>query len=295
MGVLQNIVFNEYLPILLGSEKVRQFGLTDPVEGYFNKYNPDLPPMVLAEGAVAAFRFGHSTVDGFFRMLHRDAPEEIVPIKDIYFNPSKVQEPYSFDRMMYSFGQQSQQLTDNYMSSGLTNHLFQREKPFGLDLASLTITRNRDFALRPYNDYRVWAGLPRITDFSELGEPGLLMAQVYESPDDVELWVGGLHEAPSYGAVVGPTFNHILAEMFHRLKRGDRYYYANGPEVNPGAFTLRQLREIQLINLAGLICANVDNRHDFYQAPNGFFKTSWENEPIPCANYRNLDLEAWRE
>lgn len=295
IAVLQNIVFNEYLPILLGSEKAMQFGLTDPLEGYGYSYSPDVPPMTLAESAVAAFRFGHSTVDGFFRLLRHGTAAEAVPIKDLYFDPSKIQEPHSFDSMMYSFGQQSQQLADNSMSAGLTHHLFQRENPFGLDLAALNIQRGRDFGLRPYNDYRELAGLPRITDFYELGEMGALLAQVYESPEDIDLWVGGLHEIPSYGAVVGPTFAHLLAEMFYRLKLGDRYYFANGPEVNPGAFTLRQLREIRATTLAGLICANVDNRYDFYQTPNAFFKASWENEPMPCVNYRPMDLEAWRE
>lgn len=292
---LQNIVFNEYLPILLGNEKVVQFGLSDPVKGYWNSYSPDIPPMTLTESSVAAFRFGHSTVEGFFRLLHRGAPAEDLHIKDIFFDPSKIQEPNSFDRMMYSFGQQSQQLADNSLSAGLTNHLFQKEKLFGFDLASLNTHRGRDFALRPYNDYRVWAGLPRITDFYQLGEAGLLMAQVYESPEDIDLWVGGLHETPSYGAVVGPTFSHLLAEMFYRLKRGDRYYFTNGPEVNPGAFTLWQLSELRAITVAGLICANVDNRYDFYQAPSGFYKSGWNNEPVPCASYRALDLEAWRE
>nr|XP_029716187.1 chorion peroxidase-like isoform X1 [Aedes albopictus] len=295
IAVLQNIVFNEYLPVLLGSEKVMQFGLLDPVEGYGNSYSPDIPPMTLTESAVAAFRFGHSTVDGFFRLLHRDAPAEDLHIKDLFFDPSKIHEPHSFDRMMYSFGQQSQQLADNSMSAGLTNHLFQKDNPFGFDLASLNIHRGRDFAVRPYNDYRVWAGLPRITDFYQLGEMGSLLAQVYESPEDIDLWVGGLYEAPSYGAVVGPTFSHLLAEMFYRLKRGDRYYFTNGPEVNPGAFTPWQLGELRAITLAGLICSNVDDRYDFYQAPSAFYKSSWDNEPVPCASYRPLDLEAWRE
>lgn len=63
----QNLVFNEYLPLLLGWGKVQQLGLVDPPGGYTYFYNPNLPPMVLTESAVAAFRFGHSTVDGFFR------------------------------------------------------------------------------------------------------------------------------------------------------------------------------------------------------------------------------------
>lgn len=66
------------------------------------------------------------------------------------------------------------------------------------------------------------------------------LASVYANPDDVDLWVGGLLEEPIEGAVVGATFAHILADQFSRIKRGDRYFYENGPDVNPGAFTPRK-------------------------------------------------------
>ncbi|XP_001649029.3 chorion peroxidase-like [Aedes aegypti] len=291
----QNVIFNEFLPILLGRERVQQLGLVDPFDTYTNYYDPNLRPMTFAEVAAAAHRYGHSLVEGFFRLLFRDEPPKDVFIKDIFNDPSLTLIPNSFDIMMFSFGQQPMEQMDHFITTGLTRFLFKERKPFGSDLASINIQRGRDFALRPYNDYREWAGLGRITDFSQLGEMGALLARVYESPDDVDLWPGGVLESPTDGAVIGPTFAALLTAGYTRYKHADRYYFTNGPEVNPGAFTLQQLGEIRRTTLAGIICANVDHKEDFYQAPEAFMQSSKDNVPVPCTNYRTVNLGLWRE
>nr|AAT27427.1 chorion peroxidase [Aedes aegypti] len=295
IAAYQNVVYNEFLPILLGHERVQQLGLADPFDTYTNYYDPNLRPMTLAEVGAAAHRYGHSLVEGFFRFLTRESPPEDVFIKDIFNDPSKTLEPTSFDVMMFSFNQQPMEQMDRFLTYGLTRFLFKERKPFGSDLASLNIQRGRDFAVRPYNDYREWAGLGRITDFNQLGEVGALLAQVYESPDDVDLWPGGVLEPPAEGAVVGPTFVALLSAGYTRYKRADRYYFTNGPEVNPGALTLQQLGEIRRTTLAGIICANADHKEDFYQAQEALRQSSADNVPVPCTRYDTVNLGLWRE
>ncbi|MHC2088980.1 peroxidase family protein [Methylobacterium sp. CM6244] len=43
--------------------------------------------------------------------------------------------------------------------------------------------------------------------------------------NDVDLWIGGLAEAPSGGSQMGPTFTWIFQEQLDRLQEGDRFYY----------------------------------------------------------------------
>jgi len=47
----------------------------------------------------------------------------------------------------------------------------------------------------------------------------------YESPADIDLWIGGLAEADRPGSTIGETFHRILADQFLRLRDGDRFWY----------------------------------------------------------------------
>lgn len=91
------------------------------------------------------------------------------------------------------------------------------------------------------------------------------LSQIYRSPDDIDLWVGGLLEQPEEntyndgGGIVGYTFAEIIADQFSRFKHGDRYFYEYNNTINPGAFTLEQLLEIRKVTLARIICDNADH------------------------------------
>lgn len=62
------------------------------------------------------------------------------------------------------------------------------------------------------------------------------MESIYESPDDVDLTVGGSLEKLVPGTLAGPTFLCILTEQFYRTRVGDRFWFENG---NPDTgFTL---------------------------------------------------------
>lgn len=87
---------------------------------------------------------------------------------------------------------------------------------------------------------------------------GEKLASVYDHPDDIDLWLGGLLESARDDALVGPVFSEIIADQFSKFRQGDRYFYEHSPEINPGAFTVEQLGEIKKTSLARLICDNSD-------------------------------------
>lgn len=99
---------------------------------------------------------------------------------------------------------------------------------------------------------------------------GARLASVYQSPDDIDLWIGGLIETARNDGVVGPTFGDIIADQFSKLRQGDRYFYEHSPDVNPGAFTPEQLSQIRKTSMARLICDNSDNIQA--QSPKAFIR-----------------------
>ena len=51
----------------------------------------------------------------------------------------------------------------------------------------------------------------------------------------------------------------IIGKQFHNYRLGDRFWYENGPGINPGAFQPDQLREIRKASLSRIICDNLDD------------------------------------
>lgn len=64
---LQVITYNEFLPAVLGDLTLEEFDLTLAKDGYSYDYDQRVDPSVTNEFATAAFRFGHSMVDGLLK------------------------------------------------------------------------------------------------------------------------------------------------------------------------------------------------------------------------------------
>ena len=85
-----------------------------------------------------------------------------------------------------------------------------------------------------------------------------LLKSVYRSVEEIDLFVGGLAEAPRSGAVVGPTFACIIGDQFKLLMDGDRYFYRHnkGESIHP--LGQHCLKEISKRRLSDIICENTD-------------------------------------
>lgn len=102
------------------------------------------------------------------------------------------------------------------------------------------------------------AGITSMQNRPKEISPGnwLILAGLYEKPDDIDLFTGGLAEDPKPGEVngnghlpqrsnshrqnlillpgglLGPTFSWLIGEQFRYLKAGDRFYFTHAKGEN---------------------------------------------------------------
>ena len=250
IGELQAITYNEFLPALLGRDRMPRY----------RGYEPRVNPGIANEFSTAAFRFGHSLLDGEIGRLNDDGsetPQGPIALRNAFFNPTVFNPALpnhegDIDPFMKSAASGTAQEVDLKLVDDVRNFLFGPPGSSGLDLAALNIQRGRDHGLADYNTMRTAYGLPRVTSFSQISsDPATAAAlqSAYGSINDIDLWVGGLAEDHVRGGSLGPLFTRIIADQFTRLRDGDRLFYQR---------TLRgaELDRVRSTTLAKVIKAN---------------------------------------
>ena len=58
----QHIVYNEWLPLILGQDNMKRFGLFPLTKGFSNSYETDFDPRITNAFGAAAFRVGHTLI-----------------------------------------------------------------------------------------------------------------------------------------------------------------------------------------------------------------------------------------
>jgi len=224
---LQSIIFNEYLPALLGGKE-----RITPYHGYNNTVNSGVSNVF----ATAGFRFGHSQVNSMIHRLDQDGqmiPEGHVALRETYFSPHRLVREGGMDpilRGMYTF---SAQEVDTRMVDEMRNFLFRPVSPdgkTGMDLAAVNIQRGRDHGIPDLNSVRRFFNLKEYKSFSEITsdeEAAENLQYLYKDINKIDLWVGGLVETHIPGGEVGETFAAILVDQFTRARDGDRFWYEN--------------------------------------------------------------------
>ena len=223
---IQSITYNEFIPALMGRNALA------PYSGYDHNVNPSMSN----EFSTAAFRFGHSLLDGEIGRLNNDGteiPEGSLTLMSSFFNPS-VFDPTlpnhegDIDPFLKAISSGNAQEIDLKLVDDVRNFLFGAPGQGGLDLASLNIQRGRDHGLADYNSVREAYGLPRVTSFDQITPDVSVqdsLMEMYGSVDNIDLWVGGLAEKHVGGSSLGPLFQRILADQFSRLRDGDSQWF----------------------------------------------------------------------
>ncbi len=167
---MQNVVYNEYLPVILGESYANdpRNGLATPPSG--TRYDPTEDPSIGSGFATAAFRFGHSMIQGFVKTYMASSGSYIdnYQLRNVFF--AEGQDHYlkgidkdfescfsrsnnclfqGMDNILLGLTVQSAQKLDPFVSEELTNHLLGES-----DLVAKNIQRGRDHGLGGYAKYR---------------------------------------------------------------------------------------------------------------------------------------------
>lgn len=237
---MQVITYQEFLPILLGPGRLPPY----------RRWSPDVDGSINNEFATAAYRFGHSMVSSeLLRLDRRGRPVGggPLPLREAFFNPDEIRE-HGIDPLLRGLAAQQARALDNMIVDELRNFLFGPPGAGGFDLASLNIQRGRDHGLDHFNAVRRSFGLRPYRSFDELTADARLadtLDELYGSIENIDLWVGGLAEAPYRGGLLGETFHAIVKDQFLRLRDGDRFYY----ERMYGGDDLRELQSTRLADV----------------------------------------------
>ncbi|KAL0279058.1 UNVERIFIED_CONTAM: hypothetical protein PYX00_000696 [Menopon gallinae] len=297
----QHLVYNEYLPRLLGWNAVNLYGLKLRPNGYYKGYSDQCNPNVVNEFATAAFRIGHSLLRPHIPRMGPNYHPVDPPIllRDGFFNPDMIYQANMVDEIVRGLISTPVETLDQFITGEITNHLFEDKRiPFsGIDLAALNIQRGRDHALHSYNDYRAICNLKRATTFEDLAreipqEVIQRFKRIYATVDDIDLFPGGMSERPVQGGIVGPTFACIIGIQFRQLRKCDRFWYETDNAATK--FTEQQLAEIRKITLSKVLCENMDHPEEIqrsaFDQPSSFL-----NPRVPCQSIPDINLNAWKE
>ncbi|XP_065171043.1 LOW QUALITY PROTEIN: peroxidase-like [Atheta coriaria] len=293
----QHISYYEWLPIFIGLENSLKNRILYDTKGQVDDYQETVDPTIINEHSTAAFRYFHSAIAGRLDLVteHRHSYGNL-RLSDWLLRPSVLEQGNNFDDLSRGLSTQPEMDNDQFHDSEITQFLFRGNAPFGTDLKALDVQRNRDHGLASYNDMRQFCGLPKahtFDDFSDVISKDNVakLSQLYGSPDDVDLTVGGSLEAHVPGTLAGPTFLCILTEQFFRTRAGDRFWYEHSEHVN--GFTPGQLAELRKASISRLLCDN--SHHVKAMQPKGFERISHSNNVVPCDALPAVDLSMWKD
>ncbi len=255
----ENIVYSEYLPVLIGHAL-----------GSYQGYDSSQSAQVSQEFSTAAFRVGHTQISDTQEGVDNSGVTTFSqPLSQAFFNSPAQDIANGVDPLLRSFSLDFAQATDVYVVATLRNLLAASLVGGGVDLIDLIaidIQRERDVGLGSLNQTRAALNLAPYNSFAALTSDPVLqknLKAVYGSIDQVDLFIGGLAEAHASSGVTGPTFQKIISRQFSALRAGDRFFWLNQ------GFDSATTSMIESTTLADIIVRNTDTtalpQHVFLQ------------------------------
>jgi dual oxidase len=148
----QQIVINEWLPILLGEELLE-----------YKSYDPSIDPQISHVFQSAAFRFGHTLVTAGGIKRNRDCSSvdklDIIRTCNNYWKPIGHLLKGGFEELIMGMSSQPAEQEDNVVVEDLRGYVFGPLEFSRRDLMAIDIQRGRDHGLPDYLTARRELGL----------------------------------------------------------------------------------------------------------------------------------------
>ncbi|XP_063298535.1 myeloperoxidase-like [Pelobates fuscus] len=285
-GVMQKIVFYDWLPLMLGS-KMAEF-LPE-----YTSYRESLNPQ-LANGFTLAHRIGHTLVPTTVYWLNTNyevTSQE--PLHKTFNAPSFIVNNGGIDPvargMMVNLAKLN--LQNQMMTDELREFLFLLQTKLGFDLASFNMQRSNDHGLPGYFDWRRFCNLPAPRDVNELSlvlqnkELANELMKLYGTTKNINFWIGAISEPLVPGGRCGELLACILGHQFRDLRDADRYYFEN-----PGVFTKEQMESIKHVTMSHITCEN----SNIGEVPENVFLANDPNDFVKCDKLEKMDFNPWK-
>ncbi|XP_056416737.1 myeloperoxidase-like [Hyla sarda] len=289
-SMIQKIAYKDWLPLLLGSDK-------EKLVPEYKSYNEDEDPAV-SNAFTNAFRMGHTLIQPFVYRLAEGyvpyEPEPAVPLHQMFFAPWRILTQGGIDPLMRGMMANKAKLNaqNQMVVDELRDRLFIQINHIGLDLAAINMQRGREHGLPGYNAWRRFCNLSAPQNVDELAivmnnrKLAEKLMELYGTPENIDLWVGGVSEPLVPGGRTGELLSCIIGDQFRRSRDGDRFFYEN-----PSVFSPAQRRSIESVTLAHIICANTNIK----QVPqNVFLSNSYPEDFLDCTDMPTMDLLPWK-
>ncbi|XP_078081143.1 eosinophil peroxidase-like [Mustelus asterias] len=294
IGAFQQIItYRDYVPFIIGKDA------TEKYLSQYQGYNELVDPRLSNVFATAAMRFGHVTIQPMLKRYNEkyqeDSKYSSMPLHYTFFAPWNLIEEGGVDPICrgllgYPCKLQTQ---SSMMPDELREKLFATQNHIGLDLSAINIQRSRDHGLPGYNAWRRFCRLSEPQNILDLSlvlnsmDLATNLLNLYGTPDNIDVWVGGISEPFMEGGRVGPLFACLIGQQFKNLRDGDRFWWEN-----EGVFTASQQQALWQISFSKLICDNTRIK----ELPQDVFRYRLYPEGyVGCNHISRVDLSAWKE
>ena len=302
---LQNIVYSEFLPVVLGNDTMQKYNLKLPDDKEENTvYDPLVDSTIDNEFATVAYRFGHSLIPNL--LLPSTSPlrtSQLCPLSHNFFKFDEFvigadKSGKAWQNLLLGVTKQQSPGADSSINRNILDYLFCEDcgipGGFGQDLAARNIQRGRDHGLPSYTKFREFCGLDvpgnwasRPVDISENNWKRL--ETVYTNVEDIDPFTGGLSETVVPHGLVGQTFACIIGQQFQKLKVGDRFFFTNSAQGAQSEHGLpkKTKKAIRDRSLGDILCDNAGA----LSTPSKVMQLAESDQEISCTARSGLNFE----